>query len=63
MKSVVEKETVTSVEGVDELAGVNDIKLLAIVYDDREAEVNSTTSKSKYKIKCPFDHYYCSCPA
>ncbi|KAF9442750.1 hypothetical protein P691DRAFT_810139 [Macrolepiota fuliginosa MF-IS2] len=47
----------------DDLAQVNGIKPLVLLQDGEECEVGSSTSRSKYKVKRTFDHYYCACPA
>ncbi|THV00189.1 hypothetical protein K435DRAFT_855031, partial [Dendrothele bispora CBS 962.96] len=47
----------------DELAEINGIKPDILLADNEEKEFRSKTSKSVYKIKRTFDHYYCSCPA
>ncbi|KII90494.1 hypothetical protein PLICRDRAFT_39053 [Plicaturopsis crispa FD-325 SS-3] len=47
----------------DELAVINGIKPNKVLADGEEIEAKSQSSKSVYKVKRTFDHYYCSCPA
>ncbi|KAJ2931053.1 hypothetical protein H1R20_g6035, partial [Candolleomyces eurysporus] len=47
----------------DELAEINGIKPNVLLEDGEQREVGSATSKSVYKVKRTFDHYFCSCPA
>ncbi|KAF9490955.1 hypothetical protein BDN71DRAFT_1422178 [Pleurotus eryngii] len=47
----------------DELAEIEGIKPKIWLNDGEEKEVGSQTSKSVYKCKRTFDHYYCTCPA
>ncbi|KXN82465.1 DNA ligase [Leucoagaricus sp. SymC.cos] len=55
---VVESALNQALAGDDELAEINGVKPLVALRDGEEREVGSATSKSKYKIKRTFDHYY-----
>ncbi|KAF8466294.1 hypothetical protein JB92DRAFT_2022831 [Gautieria morchelliformis] len=48
----------------DELAEINGILPKRVIADGEEVEARSMTSRSKsvYKVKRTWDHFYCTCP-